>query len=144
MGIEIDYFKKFLNYVLSKTKNVIKNVTKSPTSRVFFILHLIVLIVALVQKGDIYFQGQIEYYPELYQFLFFINIPSMIVATIISLPLALIYAVVALPFTTHPTGGFDLDYYEPSSWILCFYAAWQIQWALIGYWAEKLFKSWRK
>jgi hypothetical protein len=139
-----------LNYVFNKkhlisVANFIKRVAKSPTARVFFTIHLILLIVALVEKRSIYL-GHLEYEPPLLYFLIIINLPWTIVASIISLPFFLIISFILDPLLALFIAPqvYSGDPYEPSLMSLYFYALWQIQWALIGYWIEKLFKSWRK
>jgi hypothetical protein len=131
---EMKYLKIIWNYVFNETKNV----AESPTAWVFFILHLIVLIFALVQKGSIYSKN-LESETTLFYFLFLINLPSMTVACVLLFPFLLVFYLVSSPFITpHFEYG---NTYEPTLSVLFFYTVWQIQWALIGYWLELLWKK---
>jgi hypothetical protein len=131
---EMNCLKIIWNYVFNETKNV----AESPTACIFFILHLIVLIIALVQKESIY-TGDLKSEPTLFYFLAIINLPSMIIACILLFPFVLVFYIVSSPFITpHFNYG---DSYEPTLSVLFFYTVWQIQWALIGYWIELLWKK---
>ncbi len=134
--------------LLSLIKNFLLNICKSKLAMFFAFIHLVILIIALVEKGNIYVIGQLEYEPTLFLILCMVNIPSMIGAYVVFMFFGLIiYFILSLFITPICTGigiGRDIDAYEPTLWILVIYAIWQIQWALIGYWIDLLIKKLRK
>lgn len=114
-------------------KNLVKfskKVAGSRTAHIFFCIHLIILIIALIQRGDFFPPFHFEYEPLLFNILSTINIPITLITSLILLPLVLYFKALNLEDT----------YGAILFLVLVMYIGWQIQWALIGYGIEKLFK----
>lgn len=120
---------KIIQYIYDLTKEV----ARSRAAWTLFFIHLMLLIIACFQKGTIQ-PIHFEYEFLLYKFLFFINVPASVVTGILLLPIALL----TLPINSETTynGSYPL--------IVFIYIGWQIQWALIGYGIEKLFRHKKK
>ncbi len=120
---------KIIRYLVSFAKNV----AISRTGQIFFGVHLILLMTALIQK----LTTQQQIYPEhffyehrLFAYLYLANLPATILTGLLCTPIFI---------------SFDLDknYLRELLWILI-YVGWQTQWAIIGYWIEKLFRRKRE
>lgn len=119
--------------VIKCVSNLLKEVARSRVAWIFFSLHLILLLLASDESDRLFSYYHTNNEPTLFQVLAIINTPAILVVSVLFLPIKYL-----LSFF-YPTED------ELRKWlIISFYIGWQIQWALIGYGIEKLFKRNRK
>ncbi len=118
--------------VIKRIAEFAKRVAASRTAQIFFFLHLVVLVIALVQKRTIQPEHW-EYEFLLYKILMIFNLPASIIVGLMLLPIIFLFASELPPISTN----------GPCPFIIFVYFGWQIQAVLIGYGLEKLITRWR-
>lgn len=112
---------KVIKYLL----NLLKEAAKSRTAKIFFLIQLILIIIALIKRNWLLEPLHPDNESLLLNILTVFNIPAILVTMILCIPLMLI----AKELT-------NLYIFQ----IVMFFC-WMCQWALIGYGLEKLIKK---
>lgn len=115
---------KILRYLVDFAKNV----AISRTAQIFFSIHLILLIIGFIRGGNFFPPFHSEYEPAILNILTIINVPITIIMMILCFPIVLLL----IPFELEKNLIFT------NSVVIFTYIGWQIQWAIIGYWIEKI------
>lgn len=133
---------KIIRYLV----NFAKKVAASRTAQIFFFIHLTLLITALMQKATMQQTIQpvdFEYELLLYKILTLINLPGTVLVYILLLPFILV-GILLLAFMQFASVNIQMNSDNSQPLVIFAYIGWQIQWVMIGYWIENLFRRKRE
>lgn len=133
---------KIIKYLLNFSKEVIK----SRIAQLFFLIHWILFVIAVYQRGDTTLTNyHFAFEPLLVQILTIINLPAFSFG--IALCLVLMFTIGTVFESILKMFGLEMEQIEKivnsfstSLIILCMFLSVSLQWILVGYGLEKLIK----